>query len=235
MPLKLDDIYMRDRVWIWVRLHGHDLEWDEIGDSDGQPEPEWLSYELQENGLDMITGIDATTFRPEGRLVWLLEQGLAPEQPFLLEIGAPVYSTDYWGETDWEIHCRIVKKEPWDELRSCDVLEAYLKRSARFEREDERARILEQIKVRRDLKSLIVQFNNYVHGESYDWNRQKLGTSAMLQARRSDGVWGGEVIATARSDSGSPDECLRMLLLRARLEYPQLTLEKLKALPRRWV
>lgn len=217
---------------IWVQLHGHDLEWNEIGESDGTPEPEWLQYEMQEAGLDMIVGIDASTFRPEKRLGWLLKQGLAPEQPFCLEIGTPHYSTSYYGETNVEYDCDIVEKAPWTPERVAESLEKYLKRSQRYGLEAERALLLKKIRARSSLKNLYLQLSNY-EVAGHTWHTPKHGVVVDVWAK--NGNHWGERIASTRNDQNDLEACFRELMIPVKLEYPELSLATMRALPRRWL
>lgn len=68
----------------------------------------WLSFELGENGVECLLDAD------EDRLAWLLQQGLAPGQPFRVRILPPVYTRDYWGEYDCQLgDWVILERAPW--------------------------------------------------------------------------------------------------------------------------
>ncbi len=75
---------------------------------DGEPDHyydggAWLHEEISALDWKFFLGIPWR----EG-LEWAMEHGIAPYQPFLIWIEPPIYSRDYWGETDvdpgeWDI------------------------------------------------------------------------------------------------------------------------------------
>lgn len=64
---------------------------------------DWLAFELDAVGWDGLLDVnhDAAT--------WLLREGLAPGQPFLVWL-RPHYSRDYWGEHDLDVEWDVVAR-----------------------------------------------------------------------------------------------------------------------------
>jgi len=122
-------------VWIWCVL-----EWDESGGNlmasihseDPPPEHHWLPWWIDGCGVAELIGIDWDfspnfTFRAEE---WLLVEGIAPEQPFLVElrIYSSEYMTDYGMEYDCEVTAAVIDIKPWPPEQVLAAWEEHLPR-----------------------------------------------------------------------------------------------------------
>lgn len=101
------DIYTREAIYVWVRLvdNGHDLAFEECGNDSLGRVPEWARGDFD---VKDVTGM----YR--GLVDWGLQEGLAPGQPFVLEVHATQGSTDYYGEydswNDWGVVHRLPRR-----------------------------------------------------------------------------------------------------------------------------
>ena len=103
------DIYTESTIYIWARLvdGGNDLKLEAYSaDFLGRP-PEWTMYD--ELDIESITGVYRDVFD------WGLQEGLAPGQPFVLEIEPTKYTApSYEGEVDswndWAIVHRLPRR-----------------------------------------------------------------------------------------------------------------------------
>lgn len=90
--------------------------------------PSWLEIELGQAGWDGILELDP---RDDERVAWALEQGVAPGQPFFMEIRPPRYSkvgNSFDGE-DWDVeyNTTFVKVDPMPAPEAADQWEAWIK------------------------------------------------------------------------------------------------------------
>lgn len=61
------------------------------------PNAGWLDWELEAASLGNLLGIESIPSWD-----WMLREGIAPGQEFLVRIPRPTYTRDYWGEHDVE-------------------------------------------------------------------------------------------------------------------------------------
>lgn len=88
------------RVWLELTFHEHELKLSEQAEDIGQM-PEWLQREIEDLGerdfWEYYLGIGGSAAQ---RLLWMLERGLQPGQPFLVEADTPDYWVTREGEGD---------------------------------------------------------------------------------------------------------------------------------------
>jgi hypothetical protein len=128
--------YLKNRVQIWLVCNAEDdygfteLQGDEeVGESTETPDGhlDWFAYETGHGeGIDGL--LDTISLDIPERLAWMALHGIAPGQPFQVEIESPTYSgPDYWGEYDWSAgDWRLMQIEPWSKTR---VVRAWKKES----------------------------------------------------------------------------------------------------------
>jgi len=110
--------------WFWLVEEGKDLTLEEYEDAElWGDSPEWLEHELDAIGWDMFDMGGYGGDHGVGRLAgWALEEGIAPYQPFLIQLDKPeYYSCGMYGEEvdvhyPWEI-VEIVSITPYDAAR----------------------------------------------------------------------------------------------------------------------
>ena len=105
------DIFTEDAVYLWFRLvdGGDDLDFEECGRDSLGRRPDWTDDDYF--NITDITGM----YRHNGSKVdWALHEGLAPGQPFVVQIDRTQGSTDYWGEhdswNDWAVVHRLPRR-----------------------------------------------------------------------------------------------------------------------------
>jgi hypothetical protein len=82
-------------VWLRVVYDGGAEDTPALLDS-FPPGAEWLEYEFECGGLENILGCNGGQPWWE----WMLREGIAPRQEFLVRVERPCYTKDYWGEHD---------------------------------------------------------------------------------------------------------------------------------------
>jgi len=98
-------------AWITFRIDNDDGVLEVELDCDYPHPDHWLAYWIDHNGLNEVINSGLNETQPF--LLWfLLDNGIAPGQPFLAEVRFWA-STDYWGEYDEEIEVRVMDVEPW--------------------------------------------------------------------------------------------------------------------------
>lgn len=107
----LCDVFFEKTAYVWMRLVSSGVSSmfePEFFSTDFMGgEPEW--FDEYRDGL----GYMLIRHGEDGGLVFALENGLAPGQPFLVECDIPRYSYDYWtGEADADYDFEIVRKMP---------------------------------------------------------------------------------------------------------------------------
>ncbi len=90
------------------------------------PERHWLSYVMDTSGLDSALGLDFYNeeFMYGGMTEWLMRNGIAPEQRFIVEATFSS-SRDYWGEYDEDVDWHVKDIEPWSPERVLEAWERY--------------------------------------------------------------------------------------------------------------
>jgi hypothetical protein len=183
MRKRLSDIYLGDKspvyVWLWLEEYDEDLEIEECAASSIGDMPEWLDPELGQGGWESIISPTWTTVESglgwcfaRTWTTWALREGIAPRQPFQLEVHPPRYCRcggyEYPDEWDVEWTWDIVRIERWPQER---VLKAWDRWTRRVKCYDEYARsrmktFLE--KQTTDIKSMYVHTSWYWPSGTYD-------------------------------------------------------------------
>lgn len=136
----LCDAYTEKEVYLW-----HKLTYDGRGDLDPQTcgedslggRPEWFLQE-DDTSLDTILSPEGTYANYGGHefrdqwIRWALQEGLAPGQPFLVRIGQPHYSKDYYGECDVEWDVEVVRAMPRTPKQAVRAWDAILRSVRRY-------------------------------------------------------------------------------------------------------
>lgn len=107
-----------NRAWYggsWVKcwmVVDEDWEWGELQlsmDCGGPPGGHWVEYRQE-----IDSGAAAWDFDPQDLEQFLMEEGIAPGQPFYAHWTFHAHR-DYWGEYDEEVALQeILAVEPWD-------------------------------------------------------------------------------------------------------------------------
>lgn len=110
-----------------LALRQDDLVEDDQTEAEAQRD--WLEFERDMVGWEELVGAsrgDVAT--------WLLREGLAPGQPFLVWL-RPHYSVDYYGEHDLDIEAEVVLVDPWSDERAAEAWEEWIEAGYDFEKE----------------------------------------------------------------------------------------------------
>jgi len=118
--------YSYEEAWMWL-VATESWEWGQLKlDLDCEPPPynHWLSGEMDAVGdLDDILGVSEV----EGVEQFLLENGIAPGQPFFVQTAFWCHQ-DYWGEWDSGVEMEVVDIAKWDPERVAIAWEAFFMR-----------------------------------------------------------------------------------------------------------
>ena len=236
------------RIWCRLVHGGFDLEVEECG-TYVNARGEKLDNEIRETGIEYLLGCSHLS-RPTGygwdfgigRTQWALETGIAPTQPFLVEIDEPHYyqsgGYEYPAEWDVDIGWEIVHLAPWKPEQILKAWDRWLKeQNATFAKvaEDQR-QLLESQKEPKGL--YLVQFRHPSDCDSDGWPygpwkvRFQLKTencrSKKFGYQRPVLAW-GETFVEDEEKKALDDIVKRTLEI-----YPQLTAEEVLKLPRRF-
>jgi len=120
--------------WVWCVF---ELDEDElraaIYSEDPPPEEHWLPWEIDGSGLDCVLGIEQWEHgkTSDDILVeWLLTEGIAPCQPFLVAMSYKSFrhETYYGTEYDYEVYVDVMDIKPWPPELVLAAWEEHLKR-----------------------------------------------------------------------------------------------------------
>lgn len=247
VPPLQDTGHPTGHFYVWLRVtaggdgdSGEDFELELCGE--GDPMPNWLDREIQESGLEELAGASnwATDSAVHGwifcsrRLKWALEKGIAPGQPFLVRTTPPVYSRDYWGETDCDWDREIVSVLPWSQD---EVRDAWGKALETLQRHRDDARgLMEQLHARRttDVAAMYLQRDRYNVGRPNDtlWPGGSI-VRLCTDHTSIDGLWksGSFALAEGRDDGGNSTAAMENLIGKALVQLPHLTGDQIRALP----
>ncbi|WP_426751752.1 hypothetical protein [Myxococcus sp. Y35] len=233
----LVNVYSEKSCRVWLALDRRTLDLVEA-DSLGKPmdvgaPPEWLAYEL-EDGWDNLVGYP---YRDEGRIAWALGHGIAPGQPFLVEVDPPHYSkhwTDcgYEYDTDYSSELiRVAPLPPEDAARRWEVWLwwAALDRDAR-ERADAAQRATAEAQRALALTDpSALYLTSDVYSTRGDWDYLPSGWRVYLNSAHLQ--LGSRVLVYGEDDGGDHAKAWAMLLERAAKVLPNVRPEYLRALP----
>lgn len=218
------------RVWlVYDPLDG--ITRMDVDDTIGEP-PDWFDLEVTETGWEYLLGLDSS--RPMKILTWGLNEGIAPGQPFLVDVSFPFYSrvwTDLGYEYDVEVTVEVVDRArcaPADPSAAFEraVAEVVGEEAAAVRAAAERDHLL-----RHNLEHM--QLCGYVYfaanQSTYDDMEMPAGYGWALESRHPAGFW--VPIEHGRDDGGSREAALDDLVVRAARTLPHLTPTFIRALP----
>jgi hypothetical protein len=235
------DFFSKEVVRVWLKLdRENDLSMEECGDDEIGTRPEWLQYELE--NMSWSDMLDARLYG-EHKLSWMLENGIAPDQPFLVELPHPHYSkswTDCGYEYDTEYSPDIIRIRPMKPSRVAEALEReqnYIAKARAWKEErDEQQRFL----ARTDVKAMLIESAVYFgrNQSSYDdmcmpsGIRYTLCSTASID-KRVAGRWRTASLAQGEDDEGAHEKAFERLVEDAVKQLPGLSVEMVRAMPKR--
>lgn len=235
----LVNVYSKASCRVWLVLDRRTLELVEA-DSLGKPmdvgaPPEWLTYELEQDGWDNLVDYP---YREAERVGWALARGIAPGQPFLVEVDPPVHSkhwTDCGYEYDTDYSSELVRVTPlppedvarrwevwlWWAALDCDARE----RAAAVQKATEAA---QHALALADPSALFITSDVYFGPrDSIDY----MPSGLRIYLNSAHLGRGGGVLVSGEDDRGDPGKAWAMLLERAATVLPSVRPEYLRALP----
>ena len=242
----LTDVYLKDEgcAYVWFHLYqdGTGLEIEEIGeDNQGDLSPS-LEYEVENLGwADML---DFPSHWEPAQLTWALEDGIAPEQPFLIRFDPPDYYScgEYGEEQDVTYEWDLVYVEPWLREKSLSVWEKFLQeRDVLIEYKQEcidRLRKAQRTRIdHMHLRPITYSRHNYGIGASV---RLELISDYQLTTSLWDHLRGlipynnlHSVLVSGTSESGDREEALKALVKEAKKTLPHLSEDVIRGLPQK--
>ncbi len=133
----LNDYHAADRSYIWARMvliNGEtqldlDISEDQLGEMSNGIRAEYFSDHETDVFYSLVDHPFATHhYEDDKGWMWMLENGIAPEQPFLIEFAHGHASVSYEGEHDYEPNINLVRVLPWPEARSLEAWHRVLRR-----------------------------------------------------------------------------------------------------------
>lgn len=232
------DFYTEDDAYMWVCLISdgswgfdlHHLEHMSLGTL-----PTWwdsLEGDEVEQALDIPRGDYG-----EGARRWMLEEGIAPGQPFRIRFGMPIgtsYDTDCGREYDVEYDIEILEVYQWPPERAAA---AHLKARASAHEAKQGMEILglQQKLAAETCRTLRVVYDSYfAPGQnSGDDMCMPAGISARLESQPDPGGW-WRPLAWGKSDKGRREVALRNLQHEVFASLPVLADVDVAKLPSTW-
>lgn len=120
--MTLVDEYSEEVCRVWFYLDEHGLELERLNSAGDMPE--WLDNELVDTCWDEILGV---SWEEGERAAWAIEDGIAPGQPFLVEIRPPHYTQDREGDWDVEYNTDLIRVDPMPSMEAAERWETWLK------------------------------------------------------------------------------------------------------------
>jgi hypothetical protein len=235
------------RVWLAMDLDNHELE--EVGEDQIGERPEWLRYELECMSWKDLLEVNWRYSKDEagnewqsGPLMWCIEQGIAPGQPFLVEFDKPHYSTSYDGETDVEYWHKILRVRPMSERRAATAFSREVDGQLSFCRAMRERRDKEKFLQRTDVASMFIRLDVYFGSNQPYWDdmclpggiRYSLCSSTSLDNRvKNPNRFATAVLACGEDDKGDHKLAMDNLVKDALQGLPGLTEEVLRKMPTR--
>lgn len=245
-PAPLVDVYAPDYIRMWLAFnskYGFELEsvaTDSVG-LDGPPE--WYDRDVMELGWDGV--LDLWGAGGDGwskELGWMVRNGIAPDQPFLVHLDTPHWyrcgGYEYPSEMDCEFYWEILRVAPL--RRPSDVLKKW-ERAVKDEQSDRRfakKRLAEIECLRRTtVKAMYLKTEVYfAPGQStYDDMTMPAGIRYVLC---SDAALPKEprcvaFLVSGDDDDGDHGKAMTALVANAMKELPGLSEETIRKLPHR--
>ena len=244
VPL-LTNVYLREEktYYFWVKIQADgslgECHHDSIGDIS-----EALAFELEQYGD--VGALLSGGWSTQHMLEWAMTSGIAPGQPFMVEMSEPVYSetwTDCGLEHDveypWDVHYVV----PWGALRAARAWEREFQ-AQRDEQEAlaKRARHLRHLE-RTTPKAMYLMRDGYCPKEHSCSDHEGWTVCSFSGLELS--LWSNHYllpgsfrgygrIASAIDAGGSMETALAKLLDEAKRELPWADEAWLRALPEKW-
>ena len=237
----LVDFFSKELVRVWLMLDSSDdLSLNECGTDDIGTPPEWYRYERENMGWGDILDIGYQGEQDERALNWAIREGLAPDQPFLVELPHPVYSkswTECGYEYDTSYEPEIIKKAKWSPKRAAKAWEKEMEgimKARAFKRE--RAEKLRHLQ-RSDVASMRLCFTIYFGGHQSLYDdmtvpsgiRYTLESTANLEGKKLN--WPTATLASGEDDRGDSQVAMKRLVEAAMKELPGLSEARIRSMP----
>jgi len=237
----LTDLYVADGpVYLWLKLlPGYrDLDLHECGEDEAGAKPEWLKEEIGQSGVE---GIIRNEWKLAGHswAYWGLTEGIAPGQPFCVEIHPPHWYRCSYEYDEWDIEWTwdLVQVLPRTPEKAAKSWQQYWDAERRYEKK--RARIKERLEQKRqhDPSALYLRWSPYYGGGGYDDMRVPHGVRVHLctkHERQADVNLGSDLGPWGEDNNGSHEVALQKLIEGAAVKYPHLDEAFIRKLLRRW-
>ncbi len=124
MAQKRFNIYTPDYIRVWLKVApSEDLAFvEDESPFDVGERPDWLDEEIGNCGWSDFLGADWVGHWPDANLHWLLTEGIAPGQPFLVEMSRPHYtkSGGYYEPEEWDVEydANVMQIDKWPAART---------------------------------------------------------------------------------------------------------------------
>lgn len=248
----LTNVYSKAVIQVWLKPDAQDgLKLVEVDpDESVGPSPDWLDYDVKEIGWDYILDSSYCSSSPdeygnrwpEGRMRWCLEEGIAPGQPFLVELPRPYHSvshTQNGTEYDTDYEPEIIAIFPWKPSRAAKVWARELKAEMSYRQaEAARRRKLHSVQHHDTDKMFLSMDVYFAPGQStYDDMEMPRGIAYSLKTNanldKSNMSWVTGTLARGEAPDGDHAKAMDALVAEARKRLPHLTDEFIRSLPLR--
>lgn len=239
----LVNVYFTDGdAYVWFAMQddgggGLCLEEEEDVDDVGELCPILEMEKDQSSWEDMM--VDMPWGR-DGSIVWAIENGLAPGQPFLMRFGEPEYTGGgYYEPYDVEYDSELIRVIPWETERAAAAWEEFLKsRKEWFEYRDKRNAEVAEAR-RTQVDKMYVTTDVYFAPGQHSWDEMEMPRGIRYHigsSYRPEDGWGGgfTCLASGESNEGDHRAAMDALVKAAAEKLPHLSEETIRNLPRRY-
>lgn len=241
---RLTDLYTPTAVQVWLRCDGDDFE--TAANSDHGEPPEWFHRDILETGWRYVLDVGTAVGGWPAELQWLLEYGLLPGQPFLVQVDEPRwYKTgEYGSEWDCEFDWHFIRAVPRTEAQIARGWDAVLhaEEVARTFKTLQRER---HVFLARSVRTAMYLSLETYFGSQQSWWDDMTFPCGIRYSLCSDVPLDGRlksrnshyrrvqtaILARGEDDAGSHELALRRLVAAAQAELPGLDEAFIRALP----
>jgi hypothetical protein len=236
------------RVWLCFTPEG---SVEEVSAHALGEEPEWLQHERNEQGWESFLDMEWRTATVSGWVetvpYWGLINGIAPEQPFLLEIANAAYTTYHLQEgteTDFEFDSEVVRILDQPRKVSADAWQSWC--DEEMQAREHAVKLREEVRWRQrsDVAHMFLCYDAFFSGHYVDEMSIPTGVRCSLvslvgadpdtgkpKAFLEEHSWRQTSLASGESAEGSREQALQRCIDVAVNALPGLTAERIRLLP----
>lgn len=225
------NLYTPETVRLWfviLNTEGY-LELEDAEDDNYGKTPTWLT-----EGHDSIEDLVRCELISFDYVPWMLREGIAPGQPFLIEMEPTRYSgPDYNGEYDADTPCFLITKVPWSNEKSAKAWGTFLEERDALNAAVAEAERQSQKRTWENVAGMSFRFSRYfAKGQSsLDDMEMPQGILYRLEGKDPQDPHWPRPLVEGRDDTGDHQKAKEACIAKALQEHPELPVELLRSKP----